>query len=166
MILLVPANEIIYLLDKSKFIDRVDVLHHRNLYNNELGNIKKAIKLVTRWLIRNKFTNIAGPVLSGAVLAFAISVESKGKILPTYLSKPKGLYKTCCHDNYNYFEKNCRVAFIDDIIASGDTFKEAEREVRKKGIEFEAIISKFVWSGMFEDKYNGRLYTVVERTKR
>lgn len=83
--------------------------------------VDKLYACVARWLVRNDIRSVAGPVCSGAVMAYAISVASGNKIVRGFTSKVNGEYSPAQHRKgfRDGFDMAGRFVVVDDLIASG-----------------------------------------------
>lgn len=85
--------------------------------DNKKKDVSGLYRFIAKWLLRNGIRQVAGPVCSGALMSYAISVASKGKIEAVYLRKSTGHYEPRIHS-----EEGLRFAsyvLVDDIISSG-----------------------------------------------
>jgi orotate phosphoribosyltransferase len=102
----------------------------------------KKTKLFTKSLYslcnRLKINIIAGPVLSGAVIAQSVSTYSllqKRHIQALFIPKEKSLYKCRAHVNEikitsGFVKGKYRILLVDDCFSSGKTIVEACKELK------------------------------------
>ncbi|MGW8181106.1 MAG: phosphoribosyltransferase [bacterium] len=141
--------------------DREDFVSARmpRLEDGERGDIGGLYKVIAGWLVRNGIGSVAGPVCSGAVMAYAISAASGGKLVPVFLGKAKGRrgsYRPAIHSE----ELNLPVPYVlvDDVIDSGDEMRhsiwECESLVGEKPRAIVAL-SVFARKGRCEEYFKG-----------
>jgi adenine/guanine phosphoribosyltransferase-like PRPP-binding protein len=121
------------------------------------GNLD-AFKALADWLLREGFKCVAGPVLSGAQMAYAVSLASEGQLKAVYIPK-KGYSPTKHHGSMSFPHP---YALIDDIVETGDSMAEAVRyAVRLSGGMNPAAIIADLWcSGVEMAEFKDRLWTV------
>lgn len=76
---------------------------------------------ITEFLISKKIRTVAGPVLSGALMAHSIALFSNEKIRAIYLGKPDAQYTPAHHSDYP--EILFPYVIVDDIICSGEAMR-------------------------------------------
>lgn len=152
---------------KGKWVIRrpdQDDLHGHGLgyprgYDEEQVGHLDAYLALAEWLKELGVTYIAGPILSGAQMAYTVSLASGGLIRARYL--PKEGYCPSKH----YTESSIRgpYAMIDDIVATGHGMMLDTAMDWAKGEPPVAIIADY-WGGSRHgplDRFADRLWTVA-----
>lgn len=120
-----------------------------------------AFEALAKWLQEIGVKCVAGPVLSGAQMAYAVAMASKGKIRAAYL--PKDGYRPMKH--YDGPSMCTPYAMIDDIVESGESLGVAiQIAIGETGEEPLAIVADGWHITEREEsplaKFSGRLWTV------
>jgi len=136
-------------------------------HNNGIGSPRGHIPhpdmftAIVDWLISMDVKTICGPILSGAALAYAVSVVSKYRISAVYLLKPDGRYSTDKHSLTKSFVG--KYAIIDDYVVTGRAMEVSLDCVRRWGDGREpSVIIADGWGQLPIPLYNLRdnLFTV------
>lgn len=99
-------------------IEHFDLPAHRNAPHSEARTA--ALRELGEFLKWQGINHVAGPVLSGALIAHEIAT-AVSDIVPHFI--PKGGYHPRCHGSYHRVHES-RWVLVDDILATGDTVRE------------------------------------------
>lgn len=95
----------------------VPILIPPNSREHSKQNLSKLYNFIAEWLLSNNIYQVAGPVCSGAVMSYAISVASYGQIKATFLPKCSKEYTPRVHMAGSLMSFS--YVIVDDIIETG-----------------------------------------------
>jgi hypothetical protein len=126
-----------------------------------LGDIE-AFKALAAWLAMRGIKCVAGPVLSGAQMAYMVAMASKGSLCASYI--PKEGYRSLKHCDGLFM---CSpYALVDDIVSSGESILAAADQALKETGELPAAIIADRWPCSRDSRrrivsrFGDRLWTV------
>lgn len=108
----------------------VPVLIPPNSREHSKQNLSKLYKFIAGWLLSNNIYQVAGPVCSGAVMSYAISVVSDGQIKATFLPKCSDKYTPRVHTEGSLMSFS--YVIVDDIIETGMEMRNSIRIANKQ----------------------------------
>jgi hypothetical protein len=117
-------------------------------------------KFISNWLLKNKINQVAGPVCSGALISYAISVASRGKITATFLEKSSGTYRPRFHIDKGLDDKP--FVLVDDVISSGEEMTNSIR-VSNNQTSLEASAILCFGNGLGRDNICGIPIFIVKK---
>lgn len=98
-------------------------------YNNEQQDENPDVfTSIAQYFVSEGIKTVVGPVLSGAQIAYAIAVHARGRLRINYTKKAG--YSPRVHGETYYLEQPW--AFVDDIIGTGNAYKECVQELCKQ----------------------------------
>ena len=159
----------------NKYIDGAKTYNRPNAPRYDEGEQYRTsmYKAISIWAHKNGIVCAAGPVLSGALISYGISISSFGKIKHSFLPKPDNAYNTLKHDSYVEINSEEKTLLVDDVISSGEALFHSISFLELHLCNIAAILCFRLYSNKFiinrimkNNNYKDKLFGIAYRRLR